>query len=185
MFLWCVRDGWRDIYSERGLLLPISSSRSQGVSTLAPPCKLVRDASAQLRVSRSTPIICTLSKSARMVLITWSPSGYTPVRLEYPDVPSSSRLQIKMWQLTKAHGVTRNEPKIHVICYIYNIAVPSAADSAEKNQVLCNTYFKCEGIRDCDILISNLELEWSNYVHVSTNTLGKDMNCSYQKPWVK
>ena len=22
MFLWCVRDGWRDIYSERGLLLP-------------------------------------------------------------------------------------------------------------------------------------------------------------------
>ena len=24
----------------------------------------------------------------------------------------------KLWQLTKAHGVTRNEPKIHVICYI-------------------------------------------------------------------
>ena len=28
------------------------------------------------------------------------------------------RLLIKMWQLTKAHGVTRNEPKIHGICYI-------------------------------------------------------------------
>ena len=38
----CERDGWRDIYSERRLL-PISSSRSQGVPTLAPPCKLVRD----------------------------------------------------------------------------------------------------------------------------------------------
>ena len=50
MFLWCVRDGRRDICSERGLLLPISSSRSQGVPTLAPPCKLVRDASDRLRV---------------------------------------------------------------------------------------------------------------------------------------
>ena len=34
MFLWCVRDGWRDIYSERRLLLPISSSRSQGCQRL-------------------------------------------------------------------------------------------------------------------------------------------------------
>ena len=50
MFLWCVRDGWRDIYSERGLLLPIFSSRSQGVPMPAPLCKLIRDASAQLRV---------------------------------------------------------------------------------------------------------------------------------------
>ena len=118
---WCFRgvwDGWRDIYSERGLLLPISSSRGQGVPTLAPPCKLVRDASDRLPVSRSTAILCTLSKSDCVVLITWSPSGYTPVRPECPDVPSSSCLLIKMWQLTKAHGVTRNEPKIHVICYI-------------------------------------------------------------------
>ena len=28
------------------------------------------------------------------------------------------RLLITMWQLVKAHWVTRNEPKIHVICYI-------------------------------------------------------------------
>ena len=55
VFLWYVRDGWRDIYSVRGLLLPISSSRSQGVPTLAP---------------RSTAILCTLSKSDRVVLIT-------------------------------------------------------------------------------------------------------------------
>ena len=117
MLLWCVRDGWRDIYSKRGLL-PISSSRSQGVPTLAPSCKLVRDASARLRVPCSTAILCTLSKTDRVVLITWFPSGYTPVRPECPDVPSSSCLLIKMWQLTKAHGVTRNELKIHVICYV-------------------------------------------------------------------
>ena len=29
-----------------------------------------------------------------------------------------SCLLITMWQLIKAHGVTRNEPKIHGICYI-------------------------------------------------------------------
>ena len=76
----CLRDRWRDIYSERGLLLPISSSGSQGVPMLAPPYKLIRDTSDQLRVPRLIAILCTLSKSDHMVLITWSPSGYTPVR---------------------------------------------------------------------------------------------------------
>ena len=52
-----------------------------------------------------------LSKPDRVVLITWPPSGYTDVRPEYPDAPSPSCLLIKMWQLTKAHGVARNEPK--------------------------------------------------------------------------
>ena len=113
-----MRDVWRYIYSKRGLLLPISSSRSRGVLTLAPPCKLVRDASGRLRVPRSTVILSTLSKSPRAVLITWSPSGYTPVRLKWPGALSSTCFLIKMWQLTKAHGVTRNETKIHVICYI-------------------------------------------------------------------
>ena len=70
---------------ERGLLLPISSSRNQEVPMLAPPCKLVRDTSDRLRVPRSTLILCTLSKSDRLVLITWSPSGYTPVVPECPD----------------------------------------------------------------------------------------------------
>ena len=118
MFLWCARDGWRDIYSEIGFLLPISSSRSQWVPTLAPPCKLVRYASDRLCVSLSTAILCTLSKSDHVVLISWSFSDYTPVLSECPDAPSSSWLLIKMWQLTKAQGVTRNEQKIHVI-YIY------------------------------------------------------------------
>ena len=66
MFLWCVRDGWRDIYSERGLLLPISSSRNQEVPTLAPPCKLVRNASGRLRVPISTAILSIIPKSRRM-----------------------------------------------------------------------------------------------------------------------
>ena len=82
MFLWCVRDGWRDILRER---TTSSHIFFQGVPTLAPPCKLVRDASGRLRVPRSIAILCTQSKSDRLVLITWSPSSYTPVRPECPD----------------------------------------------------------------------------------------------------
>ena len=41
--------------------------------------KLVRDASDRLHVPGSTVILSTLSKSNRVVLITLSPSGYTPV----------------------------------------------------------------------------------------------------------
>ena len=39
----CERWVERRIYSERGLLLPISSSGGQGVPMLAPPCKLITD----------------------------------------------------------------------------------------------------------------------------------------------
>ena len=98
---------------------PISSSRSQGVPTLAPPCKPYRQ-------RRFCSALCpwldswfsALSKSARVVLITWSPSGYTPVGPDCPDALLSPWLLITTWQLVKAHGVTRNEPKIHVICDI-------------------------------------------------------------------
>ena len=72
----------------------------------------------RLRVPRSTTVHCTLSKPDRVVLITWSPSGYTPARPECPNAPSFSCLLIKMWQLTKAYRVSRNEPKIYFICYI-------------------------------------------------------------------
>ena len=115
MFLWCVRDGWRDTYSERGLL-PISSSRSQWVPTLAPLCKLVWDASGWLHVLRSTAILCTLSKSHRVVLSTWSPSGYTPVRPECPDFAILFTNQNVT--ACQTHGLTWNEPKLHGICYI-------------------------------------------------------------------
>ena len=43
------------------------------------------DTSDRLHVPRATAILCTQSKSDRVVLITWSPSGYTPVLLECPD----------------------------------------------------------------------------------------------------
>ena len=90
MFLGYIRDGWGGIYSARRLLLPISFSGGQRVPMLAPPFKLVRDASGWLRVPLSTAILYTLSKSDRVVLITWSPSGYALVRPECSDVPSSS-----------------------------------------------------------------------------------------------
>ena len=71
-----------------------------------------------LHIPRSTVSLCTLSKTDRMVLIMWSPSGYSPVVPECPDMPSSSCLLIKMWQLAKAYRITWNKLKIHVICNI-------------------------------------------------------------------
>ena len=67
-------------------------------------------------------ILWPLSKSDRVV-ITWSPSGYTLVRPDCADALPSPCLLITMWQLVKAHGVTRNEPKIHVICHITYIYI--------------------------------------------------------------
>ena len=72
------------IYSERGVLfisclLP-GARGCQRLHSLAS-----QDASARLRVKGSTPILCTLSKSACVVRITWSPSGYTPVGPNCPD----------------------------------------------------------------------------------------------------
>ena len=55
-------------------------------------------------------ILCTLSKSDRVVLITWSPSGYTRVVPECHD-------RVVLFNIHNV-GVTRNELKIHVICYI-------------------------------------------------------------------
>ena len=54
----CLRDRWRDIYSEGPSSCPISSSWSQGVPTLAPPCKPYHqrwpNASDQMRSPHST-----------------------------------------------------------------------------------------------------------------------------------
>ena len=57
-------------------------------------------------------ILC-LSKSD-YVVISWSPSGYIPVVPDCHDVLSSPCLLITAWQ----QGDTRNDSKIHVICYI-------------------------------------------------------------------
>ena len=129
MFLWCVRDGWRDIYSERGLL-PISSSRSQGVPTLAPPCKLIRDdliscvSLARLRISALCPNLTAWFSSHGLLPVT---------HLLYPSAKIVlACLLITAWQFVIAHGVTRNEPKIHGICYI----------TLSNNPVYCHLSFK-------------------------------------------
>ena len=110
MFPWCVRDGWRDIYSERGLL-PIYSSRNQGVLTLAPPCKPVRDAPDRLRVPRSTAILCIMFISERVVLITWFPSGYTPVVPEWPDRAALyTKHNVTACQSTRGHKERTENP---------------------------------------------------------------------------
>ena len=82
-----------------------------------------------LAILSETPLIGCVSL-ARLLFSALSPNltawfsshGLLPViHLWYPSaliVLSSSCLLINMWQLAKAHGVTRNEPKIHVICYI-------------------------------------------------------------------
>ena len=86
--------------------------REPGGANACIPLQVRQRRSDRLRVSGLTAILSTQSKSDRVVF-TWSPSGYTPVRLESPDVLSSSCLLIKMWQLAKAHGVVW-----HIICYI-------------------------------------------------------------------
>ena len=83
--------------------------------TLAPPCKPRRLWSAACPSPDTR--FSAVSKSDRVV-ITWSPSGYTPVVPDCPDALSAPCFLITTWQLVKAHGVTRNEPKIHFICYL-------------------------------------------------------------------
>ena len=114
--LWCMRDGWRDIFRER--TSAISSSVSQGVSTLAPLCELVRDASDRQHVSGSTPFLCTLSKSDCVVLITWSPSDYTPVVPDFPDrAVVFTNHRVTACQSTRGHLESTENPR-HML---YNI----------------------------------------------------------------
>ena len=114
--VWCLLgDRWRDIYSERGLL-SISPSGSQWMPTLAPLCKLVRDeligwvSIARLRFSALCINLTAWFSSHGLLQVT---------HLLYPGSPIVlTCLLITTWQLVKAHGVTRDAPKIHGICYI-------------------------------------------------------------------
>ena len=89
---------------------------SRGERTLAPPCKLVRDDLIGC-VSHAWLWFSALCLN----LTAWfSSRGLLPItHLLYPSalivLPC---LLITTWQLVKAHGVTRNEPKIHGVCYI-------------------------------------------------------------------
>ena len=112
-----------ETYSERGLLVPISSSHiffpEQGGVNACTSCKLVRDASDRLRVPLSQLQFSALCPNLTVWFSSHSPLPIT--HLLYPNALialSCSYLLIKMRQLAKAHGVTMNEPKIHVICYM-------------------------------------------------------------------
>ena len=112
---WCFCGVW-DIYSERGLLLTISSSGSQGCQHLH-----------LLASSSETPLISCVSlarlwfSALCLNLTAWfSSRGLLPVThlFDLSTLILLSCLLITKWQLVKAHGVTRNEPKIHGICDI-------------------------------------------------------------------
>ena len=121
-FVVSLRERRRDIYSKRGpLLAPYLLPGARGCQCLHPlASRIVRDDLTPLIGCMSLAqlsILCTLSKSD-CVVITWSPSGYTPVGPECPDMLPHPCLLITTWQLVRAHGVTRIKSKIHVICYI-------------------------------------------------------------------
>ena len=106
---WCFCGVWEmdgETYTQReDFFFPYLLPGASGVPTLASPCNLVSDASDQLHVPRLTAILCTLSKSDCLVLITWSPSGYTPVVPECPDVLSSlfTHHSVTVCQSTQGH----------------------------------------------------------------------------------
>ena len=85
-------------------LFPYLLPGARGLPTLAPPCKLVIDAPGRLRVSHSTVILCTLSKYDHVVLVTWSPSSYTPVVPKCPDLTDLlSNHNVTACQSTRGH----------------------------------------------------------------------------------
>ena len=119
-FVVSLRVRWRDIFREGSSSCPISSSWSQKVPTLAPPCKPYHqrwpNASDQLCIPGLTRFwLDWLSKSDCVVLISRSRLPVTHL-LNQPTPTHCHRpcLLITTWQLVKAYGVTRNKPKIHV-----------------------------------------------------------------------
>ena len=123
LFVVSLRDRWRDIYSERGLLLaPYLFPGARGCQRWHPLARrIVRD--------DITPLIGWVSL-VRLLILTglyiwprgfhsmWCPSGYTPARPAFPDSLPSPCLLITTWKLVKAHRVTRKEPQIHVNSHI-------------------------------------------------------------------
>ena len=104
---------------------PISSSWSQGVPTLASPCKPYRQRRPNTSLDSRFWLADSLKISPHGSHITWSPSGYTPAWPACPDALPPPSLLITTWQLVKAHGVTRNEPKIHFKShYITILSIP-------------------------------------------------------------
>ena len=110
MFLWCVRDGWRDIYTPReDFFFPYLLPGARGEKRLHPLVSRRQrpsNASDRLRIVRSTAFLCILSKSDRVVLIMGSPSGYTPVVLDCPDqviISLFTHYSVTAFQSTRGH----------------------------------------------------------------------------------
>ena len=86
---------------------------SQEVATLSPLASL-----------SETPLIGCVSlarlrfSALCLVLTAWFPPRGLLLVTHLSALIVMSCLLIKMWHLAKAPGVTRNKPKIHVICYI-------------------------------------------------------------------
>ena len=118
MFLWCIRDGWRDIYTqrERTYSSHIFFHEPEGANACNP-----------LASSAETPRLGCVSltrlrfSSLCLNLTAWFSSRDPLPGTHLFDLSALivlSCLLITTWQLVKAHGVTMNEPKIHGICYI-------------------------------------------------------------------
>ena len=116
LFIVSLRDRWRDIYSDIYFFLSHTFFWEPGgfqrLHLLAS-----RDASDRLRVPRSTPILCTLSKSDRVV-ITWSPPGYTPILPNYPDTLSQ---RDSLWKHTASLGTNRKSMSYVIKQYVSQV----------------------------------------------------------------
>ena len=146
MFLWCVRDGWRDIYSERGLLR-ISSFGGPGGANACTPLQARQ---RHLWLAACSSLDCNSLHSVQI----WLRGSYHMIPMIHDDVLSFSCLLIKMWQLTKAHGFTRNKPKIQGGC---------------PRGVMVK-------VMDCEIVVREYVVQSCYYIHFRANTLGKGMN---------
>ena len=57
-----------------------------------------------------------------------------------------------MWQLAKAYGVTRNEPKIHVICYITPSLLCLKEENTSPNKICVCTTISARA--ECDTMLT-------------------------------
>ena len=99
-----------ETYTQREDFFPYLLPRARRYQRLHPLVSSAETTSVRLRVPRSTAILCTLSKSHRVVLITWSPSGYTPA---VPDRAVLFNIHMTACQSTLGHLERTENP-----CYI-------------------------------------------------------------------
>ena len=149
MFLWCVRDGWRNIYTQRkDFFFPYLLQGARGCQRLhLHASRIVRRliTTDRLRVPRSTAILCSLSKSERVVLITWSLSGYTPVVPECSDcVALFTNYNVTACQSTLSQE-ERTENPWHVLCNTIRI-LSSVQErlAVPQDWVNATSYYWCE-----------------------------------------